>query len=79
MQSGREHRSLRPDMLELKELCHSKPYLLYTECGSKNNPGGLRERKVKNKTVKVCLWSVVISPAMMSQGRAATSCGLPQL
>ena len=40
-------------MLELKELCHSKPYLLYTECGSKNNPGGLREQKVKNKTVKV--------------------------
>ena len=43
LRSGREHRNLRPDMLELKELCHSNPYILYTECGSKNNPGGLRE------------------------------------
>ena len=30
----------------------SRPFLLYCECGSKNNGGGLNHRKVKNKMVK---------------------------
>ena len=31
---------------------NGKSYLLYTEFGSKNNPGGLNHRTVKNKAVK---------------------------
>ena len=30
----------------------SRPYLLYTESGSKNHTGGLNQRKVTNKVVK---------------------------
>ena len=51
LRSGKEHRSLRPDMFQIVQ---EKPaYLLYTESGSKNNSGGLRDRKLKNKVVKI--------------------------
>jgi hypothetical protein len=53
LRSGIEHRNLRPDMVVLYEPENATPYLQYTECGSKNNPGGLNERKVKNKSVKL--------------------------
>ena len=53
LRSGKEHRDLRPDMLEAKEPAGSLSYILYTECGSKNHTGGLRERKVTNKSVKI--------------------------
>ena len=55
LRSGREHRDLRPDMLTYVEPTtgNSRPYLQYDESGSKNNPGGLRERKVTNKVVKI--------------------------
>ena len=55
LRSGKEHRSLRPDMLVLKEPTDSKPYIVYSECGSKNNPGGMKHRKVTNKVVKIYL------------------------
>jgi hypothetical protein len=51
LRSGKEHRSLRQGMSQLFE---AKPaHLLYVESGSKNNSGGLRDRKVTNKTVKI--------------------------
>ena len=45
--------NLPVDMLELIETPDSVSYLLYTESGSKNRSGGLRDRKVTNKSVKV--------------------------
>ena len=53
LRSGKEHRSLRPDMLKLHEASGVAAYLEYTESGSKNNPGGLKHRKVQNKSVKI--------------------------
>ena len=53
LRSGKEHRNLKPAMLEYKEPSDSSPYLMYNEYGSKNNPGGLKGRKWKNKCVKV--------------------------
>ena len=53
LRSGQEHRDLRPDMLVLSEPPGAKAYLTYTESGSKNNSGGLRDRRVANKSVKV--------------------------
>ena len=53
LRSGKEHRKLRSDMLELKEPLDGTPYLLYTEPGSKNRPGGLKDRKISNKSVKL--------------------------
>ena len=51
--SGKEHRSLKPEMFHLmKEPCGMQ-YLQYTEWGSKNHTGGLTERKMKNKSVKI--------------------------
>ena len=52
LRSGKEHRSLRPDMIELIEKEDEPSYLQYIESGSKNNPGGLNERKLRNKSVK---------------------------
>ena len=52
LRSGHEHRKLRPDMLSLKEPPNAIAYLLYTESGSKNRQGGLKERKVPNKVIK---------------------------
>lgn len=53
LRSGKEHRSLQPEMLCLMKEPSGMQYLLYTEWGSKNHTGGLTERKVKNKSVKV--------------------------
>ena len=53
LRSGAEHRSLRPDMLALHEPDQATSYLLYTESGSKNHSGGLKERKLENKSVKL--------------------------
>ena len=53
LRSGREHRSLRPDMFQLVELPDGRRYLEYIEWGSKNNTGGLRDRKNCNKSVKI--------------------------
>lgn len=52
LRSGKEHRNIRPDMLKVIESHVSRPYLLYTESGSKNHSGGLNQRKVSNKVVK---------------------------
>ena len=51
LRSGAEHRSLHPDMLALHEPGQATSYLLYTESGSKNHSGGLKERKLENKAV----------------------------
>ena len=53
LRSGKEHRDLRPDMFELIQEPYSDLNLLYTESGSKNHTGGLNDRKVANKTVKI--------------------------
>ena len=51
LRSGQEHRSLRPDQIELVEAPGQTPYLKYYEDVSKNNPGGLKHRKVQSKSV----------------------------
>ena len=40
-------------MLALHESNQATPYLLYTESGSKNHSGGLKEKKLENKSVKL--------------------------
>lgn len=51
LRSGQEHRNLSVDQLKLVEPADSVPHLVYTENVSKNNPGGLHNRKLKPKTV----------------------------
>ena len=53
LQSGKEHRQLRstPCQIEVIEKEGERPYLKYTEDISKNHPGGLRGRKMKQKVV----------------------------
>ena len=53
LRSGDEHRQLRysPCQIQLIEKTGERPYLLYTEERSKNNPGGLKGRKYKAKVV----------------------------
>ena len=54
LRSGQEHRRLSPDMFTVVEGSdENRSYLLYTEFGSKNNAGGLKDRKVKNKSVTI--------------------------
>ena len=54
LRSGREHRSLKPDMFCFVQPPDGRPpYLQYTEWGSKNHGGGLNDRKVGNKLVKI--------------------------
>ena len=52
LRSGHEHRRLCLDMLCLVEPRDDRAYIEYTEHGSKNNPGGLKQRKCVNKTVR---------------------------
>lgn len=51
LRSGQEHRNLSVDQLKLVEPADGVPHLVYTENVSKNNPGGLHNRKLKPKTV----------------------------
>ena len=53
LRSGDEHRQLHlsPCQIHLIEKPGERPYLLYTEDQSKNNPGGLKGRKYKPKVV----------------------------
>ena len=53
LRSGKEHRNLKPSMFQLCQSDSDPPYLLYSECGSKNHQGGLNETKVVNKSVKI--------------------------
>ena len=53
LRSGSEHRQLRMDNIKLFEKPGDSevPYLVYTECVSKNHQGGLKHRKLKPKRV----------------------------
>ena len=51
LRSGEEHRQLRMSSIELIEKPGAVPYLVYKESASKNNPGGLKHRKVTTKQV----------------------------
>ena len=51
LRSGEEHRQLRFSSVKLVEKPGSTSYLIYTESTSKNNPGGLKHRKVTTKQV----------------------------
>ena len=51
LRSGEEHRQLRMSSIELIEKPGAVPYLVYTKSASKNNPGGLKHRKVTTKQV----------------------------
>ena len=46
MRSGEEHRSLQLIQLKLVEVSNGPSYLMYYENYSKNNSGGLNDRKV---------------------------------
>ena len=52
LRSGKEHRDLAWDQIELVEPPDAPPFLLYTENVSKNNSGGLAQRKITPKQVK---------------------------
>ncbi len=52
LRSGKEHRDLAWDQIELVEPADDVPFLLYNENTSKNNAGGLAQRKVTPKQVK---------------------------
>ncbi|MCG8624731.1 MAG: DUF3504 domain-containing protein [Proteobacteria bacterium] len=49
LRSGQEHRKLRfhPPQIELVEHAGERAYLQYREDISKNNPGGIKGRKLK--------------------------------
>ena len=51
LRSGKEHRDLAWDQIELVEPADAPPFLLYTENVSKNNSGGLAQRKIAPKQV----------------------------
>ena len=51
LRSAQEHRSLQCSQIELFEPQQSPPYLVYNENYSKNNTGGIAQRKIKPKTV----------------------------
>ena len=51
LHSGQEHRHLQLSQIELIEPEGESPYLVYTENFSKNNCGGLAQRRVEAKTV----------------------------
>ncbi len=56
LRSGQEQRKLCPSQFEIIEACEEpceREHLVYTEFGSKNNNGGLHQRKVRNKSVKI--------------------------
>ena len=62
LRSGREHRQLRfnPCQIEVVEKDDERPYLKYIEDISKNKPGGLKGRKLKQK--EVCHYANVENP-----------------
>ena len=51
LRSGQEHRDLQLSQIELVEHTDQPPYLVYTENISKNNRGGLEQRKMEAKQV----------------------------
>ena len=51
LRSGQEHRTLQHDQIELKSSEDGKLCLVYTENTSKNNPGGIKNQKLKPKVV----------------------------
>ena len=51
LRSGEEHRSLQTTQFKLVEPVNGTPYLIYYENSSKNNAGGLSDRKVEPKCV----------------------------
>lgn len=51
LRSGQEHRSLQVTQLKLVQPTDDSPYLIYHENCSKNNAGGLSDRKVQPKRV----------------------------
>ena len=54
LRSGQEHRDLQFSQLEIIERDSGK-VLHYTENVSKNNPGGLKHRKIEPKIIKHCV------------------------
>ena len=53
LRSGQEHRNLRhnPCQIQVVERAGERSYLVYTEDVSKNNPRGIKGRKLKPKIV----------------------------
>ena len=51
LRSGQEHRDLKYDQIKCIVNETAKPHLVYTENTSKNNPGGLKHRKIEPKIV----------------------------
>jgi hypothetical protein len=55
-----EHRNPCFSSVELVEKKGSIPYMIYTETVSKNNPGGLKHRKVEPKQVPLISMASVV-------------------
>ena len=51
LRSGKEHRDLQFDQIRIEATPSGKRCIKYTENASKNNPGGLKHRKIEPKTV----------------------------
>ena len=51
LRGGGELRQLKMQQLSIKLLSNGDKYLQYCEMGSKNNPGGLHQRRINNKVV----------------------------
>ena len=51
LRSGKEHRDLQFSQIEIVEPIDEPPYAVYTENISKNNSGGLAQRKIEAKQV----------------------------
>ena len=52
LRSGKEHQDLQFNQIELIEPTDATPYLVYTENISKNNEGGIAQRKLDSKVVR---------------------------
>ena len=52
LRSGKEHRDLQFNQIELIEPTDATPYLIYMENISKNNKGGIAQRKLDSKVVR---------------------------
>ena len=52
LRSGKEHQDLQFNQIELIEPTDATPYLIYMENISKNNKGGIAQRKLDSKVFR---------------------------
>ena len=67
LMSGQEHRNLTVNQQELVEPTDGALHIIYSENYSKNNPGGLQKRKLKDFSILVLFYAR--SPRMLLSQR----------